>query len=165
MAIQVPKAVSRDCCFEEMNRLLKLLRIRFFVTSCLAFTCPGLSYAIEEGISNAVVNFTGEKQLREISIALTVPNPAWTLSIREVWIVGDELWVISRLTRVSDMAAQVITTVSDKITIMTPNLPIKHYVVGKTWNWGGQGGHVFIESRDVLKDDLRSGERIYKKSD
>jgi len=37
------------------------------------------------------------------------------------------------------MGAQVISTVEDALVLDAPDLPVKVFVLGKTWNWQNQG--------------------------
>jgi len=70
--------------------------------------------------------------------------------------------VISRLSQSEKIAAQVITAVADSAEI--PNdldLPIRHYIVGKTWNWGDTSNYTFIDSMDAFGTALEESELIY----
>lgn len=73
---------------------------------------------------------------REITVKLTVPDAAWTIAIDEVHKVGNELRVIDIVSRNTDMmAAQVISTVQASLQLVAPDLPVKYFVIGKTWDW------------------------------
>jgi heat shock protein HslJ len=100
---------------------------------------------------------------KEITVELQTPDPTWSIQINEVCKVGNELWVVSHLSQNSDMVgAQVISTVKDSIELVAPDLPIKHFVTGKTWNWDNGEGYVFISSRKDIEQDLNDGRVLYK---
>lgn len=99
---------------------------------------------------------------REISVALEVPDAGWSIGIEGVYRVGDELWAVSRLTRSGGMAAQVISTVQDSARVRAPaGLPVRHFVIGKTWNWENDVPYTFIESREEITQELRGAEKLY----
>jgi len=100
---------------------------------------------------------------REISVALTVPDPSWTISIEEVWQVGDELWVLAAVMRDPEvMAAQVISTVQVSIKTAAPDLPMKYFITGKTWSWDNEEQFTFLKDREKLEEALGSGRLIYR---
>ncbi|MGE9295578.1 MAG: hypothetical protein ACQKBV_04750, partial [Puniceicoccales bacterium] len=101
---------------------------------------------------------------RTISVNLQVPSPAWSVKIESVWTVGDETWVISRLSNSGDPAAQVITEVSDSVTVTTPKLSPVYYVLGKTFGGISEGPVKFIDSLDEIQTGLDSGEQIWPKN-
>jgi hypothetical protein len=101
---------------------------------------------------------------REITVTLTVPDSAWAISIEEVHEVKNEIWVISNVSRDPDvMGAQVISVVRDAVIMVAPDLPVKHFVIGKTWNWKNEEAYTFIENRNNLDSELISGKRLYKR--
>ncbi|WP_031484401.1 hypothetical protein [Maridesulfovibrio frigidus] len=100
---------------------------------------------------------------KEITVELQVPDTTWTIQITEVTEVGNELWVVSHLSQASDMmGAQVISTVKDSIELVAPDLPIKQFVTGKTWNWDNGKGYIFISSIKDIEQKLGTGRIIYK---
>jgi hypothetical protein len=100
---------------------------------------------------------------REITAALTVPDPSWRISIEEVWQVGDELWVLAAVSRDPDvMAAQVISTVQVSIKTAAPDLPIKYFITGKTWSWDNEEQFTFLKGREDLEEALGSGRLIFR---
>ena len=143
------------------------MALPFFYSYCmlLSLACCTTLYAI--GTKNDEFNFehSREKNMREISIKITVPDPAWSVSIREVYIVDKELWVISELIREPVMAGQIITTTTDKVTLKAPLLPIKHYVLGKTWKWKNEENIVFPNSRKIIDQHLLKAKKIFEKRD
>lgn len=97
-----------------------------------------------------------------VAIEMTVPDPAWTLTIQEVYAASDRLLVISELERDPDvMAAQVITQVRDEVEIEAPDLPAEHYILGKTFRWSEES-HNFIDDRKELKDELSDARLVFR---
>ncbi len=101
---------------------------------------------------------------KDVTVRLAVPDTTWTVVIEEVHKIGNELWVIASVAQDPDMmGAQVITTVEDSLTLAAPDLPVKFFVIGKTWNWENEESYNFIESLDKIEEELKSGKLLYKK--
>ena len=109
------------------------MALPFFYSYCmlLSLVCSTTMYAI--GTRNDALKFehSREMKMREISIKITVPDPAWSVSIKEIYIVDKELWVISELVHAPVMAAQIITTATDKVTVKAPLASYKTLCVRK----------------------------------
>ena len=102
----------------------------------------------------------GEK---EIMLELTVPDSSWTIAIDEVHRVGNELWVVSIVSRNPEVAgAQVISTVRDSLKLAAPDLPIKNFIIGKAWNWENPEPYIFITDLQQIGKELESGRLLYK---
>ena len=100
---------------------------------------------------------------KEITVELTVPDSAWAVSITEVHKVGNELWVISTVSRDPDaMGAQVISTVQDSLKLAVPDLPVKIYIIGKAWAWENTEPYTFIKDLKQIEKELKSGKLLYK---
>jgi hypothetical protein len=100
---------------------------------------------------------------RTISVEVTVPDPAWQVTIREIYVKGDRLLVVSELRRDPEaMAAQVISKASDSVRIPAPNLPTDHYILGRTFRWA-QEPHHFIQNPAELVKVLQSATKIYQR--
>jgi hypothetical protein len=100
-----------------------------------------------------------------ITIELTVPDAAWTIAIEEVYKVKNEIWVISRISRDPDvMGAQVISKVRDAVEI-APDLPVKHFIIGKAWGWKNEEPYSFIKDLKEIEKELKAGSRLYKRSE
>jgi zinc protease len=120
-------------------------------------TWIGLAVALAVGTGIALA------KERTIEVTVTVPDAAWRLSIEEVYQVKDELWVISRVSRDPDaMGAQVITTLTASVKVEAAALPVKHFVLGKTWNWAEED-HTFIGDMKEIAKSLRDAKALYKK--
>jgi hypothetical protein len=100
---------------------------------------------------------------KEITVKLTVPDAAWAIAIDEVHRVGNELWIISTVSRKPDlMGAQVISTVQASLKLAVPDLPMRYFIVGKTWNWKNEEPYAFIENLEQIEKALKSGKLLYR---
>jgi zinc protease len=100
---------------------------------------------------------------KEITVKLTVPDATWSIAIDAVYEVGDELWVVSIVSHNPDMAGvQMISTVQASLTIAAPDLPVKNFIVGKTWNWKNEEPYTFIEGLKQIHDEIQSGKLLYQ---
>ena len=103
-----------------------------------------------------------EAEPSEIMITVTVPDSAWQLEVLEVHQTDKEIIVISEVSRDPNVfGAQVITTLSQKLNLIIPDLPVKHYVLGKTWGWENQDkGVQFIKERKELDEMLKGAKKL-----
>ena len=98
---------------------------------------------------------------RDIWIDVTVPDAGWEVNIEKVYRTGSGLCVVSRLTSGDQPSAMVISTASDTVKVQAPPLPVKHFVLGKTWSWENDEPYVFLESEQELPAELQSADRLY----
>ncbi len=99
---------------------------------------------------------------KEIMVNLTVPDTAWQIAIDEVYIVKNELWVISTVSQNQDkMGAQVISNIQASVKLAAPELPVKHFVLGKSWNWKNDEPYIIIKDIKQIEKDLKSGKLIH----
>lgn len=89
-----------------------------------------------------------------MTLTLAVPTAGWSLEPVAAYQLPAELWIIHQLRAPEGMAAQVISEVSDTVSLPASALPIKHFVLGKTWNWDSNPEVRFIDSLDSLKPKL-----------
>ena len=102
---------------------------------------------------------------KEITVKLTVPDSAWTLTIDEIYKGKGEIWVISRLARAPGvMGLQVISMRQDTVKVSAPDLPVKHFVIGKTWNWKNKEPYIFIKNLKQIEKNLKLSKLLYKKA-
>lgn len=95
---------------------------------------------------------------RPVTIELTVPDPAWKVTIERVYQADERLLAVARVERDPEvMAAQVISKASDTVRVRAPDLPVEHYVIGKTWNWAEEDYH-FVTEAEV--DKATKGARL-----
>lgn len=101
--------------------------------------------------------------LNEISVSVIVPDSAWNVRIQEVYVAGDELWVLSKVSRSQRaVGAQVISTISDAVPLSVPKLKLKHFIVGKTWDWDSEDPHTFLQKPEDFFNMLPgSAQRAY----
>lgn len=102
---------------------------------------------------------------RTLSVEVTVPDPAWKVTIEEVYLSDDRILVVSRLARDPEvMAPQVISKATDSVRISAPNLPVEHYIIGRTFRWA-QEPHHFIDDQARMKEIVEGkfAERIYRR--
>lgn len=112
------------------------------------------------GVSVAMTAFG--KSERMIQVQLMVPDAAWTIAIEEVRQVNDEIWVLSKLTRAQGMmGAQVISQKKAELKLETPDLPVKHLILGKTWKWTNREPYTFLKDSVELEKPFRTGTLLY----
>lgn len=104
-------------------------------------------------------------EVKGVEVAVTVPDSAWKLEILEVHASDREIIVVSQVSRAEDaIGLQAITTLKKKLEIHVPNLPVKHYVMGKAWGWENQDkGVVYIKDRSELEGRLKKSKQLYPK--
>ncbi|NBB78413.1 MAG: hypothetical protein GVY36_03060 [Verrucomicrobia bacterium] len=98
-----------------------------------------------------------------VQIRMDVPDPSWSLAIANVYLTDNRIIAVSQLSQQPGVAAQVISTVSDSVKIEGDyaTLPVEHYVIGKTWNWGDTDAFTPIQSADELSDRLQDATILY----
>jgi zinc protease len=112
---------------------------------------------------------TGEpvttQEQQSLSIRLDTPDAGWSIDIEQIYRTSESLIVIAQLQHSGDIAASVISTVSDSVSIPKTDdtLTTRHYILGKTWDWGATPNYTFIESMDDFGNALDNAELIYEK--
>ncbi len=105
------------------------------------------------------------KANREISIRVDTPDAGWSVKIKNIYLKDDTIIVDARLTRTADMAAQVITTVSDSAMVdVSADAKVLYYVSGKTWDWGSIAKTTFFDDEAKLMKALKGAELIHTPS-
>jgi hypothetical protein len=101
-------------------------------------------------------------KVREITVSLQAPDTSWSLHIRGMFQVKEELWVVAELAKEPDiMAAMMITTVSDTVSLKLPDLPVNVFVIGKTWNWDNDEEITFIDGWKEINPTIKEAQRLY----
>jgi zinc protease len=102
---------------------------------------------------------------QDISIRLDTPDAGWSIEIDKVYRTSESIVVLSQLQHSGDIAAAVISTVSDNISIPSTDqaLPVRHYILGKKWDWGISPDYTFIDSIDAFGAALDRAELLYEK--
>ncbi len=101
------------------------------MTRC-AVCCVSAAISFVEFYS---VAFAAEGQ--KINVGFQVPASNYQVKIQEVHQVGDEVWVVSKVTGGGGFGLQVISQAGDEITLKEEvDGMVIHKVLGKSWNWG-----------------------------
>lgn len=125
-------------------------------TICAALLVMGL----------AGVLAAAEEKEQTITVTVKVPDGAWKLEISEVYVTSNEVIVVSQLSRPEDMMGiQVISEASHSIKVKLPALPVKHYIVGKTWGWKNDEGCEFVKERKEIDAKVKGAKKIEVKTD
>jgi len=104
-----------------------------------------------------------ERQERTITAEVQVPSTGYDLNIRDVYVVNDELWVVSRLEEVDPAAPQSTTRAADYIVINAPDMPVRHYIVGDRPSGVFNEQYAFIGDRDQILPQLEAGRQLYER--
>lgn len=123
---------------------------------------PAQLKRVVAGTLRRVDSPNNSSHMSTISVRLDAPHPGWNIQIEKIYRSGKNLVVISRLSQGEQAAIQVITAVADSVKIPNDlNLPVRHYVIGKTWTWGDTGNYTFIDSMDAFGTALDEAELIF----
>ncbi|MEM9346103.1 MAG: hypothetical protein AAGB26_05760 [Planctomycetota bacterium] len=102
-----------------------------------------------------------QPQRRDIEVMCDAPTPNFAIKIKSVWLVGEELWVVSQIRergkpdRRRIQGEDVSKWIKDVATI-TGHLDkrAKFFIIGKTWDgWKGTGS-TFITNQLKLLDQM-----------
>ena len=120
---------------------------------------------VAAGTITETVPLDGESKGQVIRVNVDAPDVGWRIEIVDVYRKNDELLVISQLARDSSPSMHEISTISDAISLTSLTAPLKekHYIIGKTWDWGESKEQTFIKTLDQIDVDLRSLEKIFSK--
>lgn len=100
-----------------------------------------------------------------ITVRLDAPDAGWRVQIESIHRTSENIVVYSQLSRDPDnMSAQVISTVADtvKIDLSHSDLPVRHYITGKTWDWGDTGEYTFIDSPEINRPVLQTSDLLFE---
>ena len=100
-----------------------------------------------------------------ITVRLDAPDAGWRVQIESIHRTSENIVVYSQLSRDPDnMSAQVISTVADtvKIDLSHSDLPVRHYITGKTWDWGDTGEYTFIDSPETISPILETSDLLFE---
>ncbi|MEN8791748.1 MAG: hypothetical protein ABF324_06135, partial [Lentimonas sp.] len=128
---------------------------------------PAQTIQVAAGSMNEPKNTISEPIANKetIQVRIDTPDAGWSISIDAIYQTSESIVVISKLKHSEGPAAQVITTVADTVHIPTSEteLPIRHYILGKTWDWGATPDYTFIESMDAFGTALDGAKSLLKK--
>jgi len=101
----------------------------------------------------------GRTAKRTIRIKLDAPDSGWSVRILQAKKVGKELWVLSALQHGGDIATMAITPVEDAAVVeASEDLPVRHFVLNKTWDWKNKEDITFIRGVPDLGRNWALGE-------
>ena len=147
-------------CF--VAKLLKCRFARYSIALLVTTACTPVQKPTppSASLSRHMVNEADHSS--SFTLSFDVPTPGWKLSPVFAYQVGDEIWCIHQLTPSDGMVAQVISKLEGSITLFfpTPNPDptptIRHYILGKTWNWNSDPKLFFLKSIDDIADRLKT---------
>ncbi len=103
-------------------------------------------------------------QAREstVSVQLTVPDGGWKIRIDRVYQTPTHLLAVSKLERNPSLAIQVISQAKDSVKVKAPKLPVRHFVLGKTWNWPNQEPYSFLSDPEELTKPIAGAKLVFQ---
>ncbi len=151
---EYPKKV-RSVTHEQVNHVIRKYFDPEQVTSVVAGS-----------LAEAPTTATNQNQKNtNITVRLDTPDAGWHIEISKIYQTNENIVIISQLQHSKEISASVISTVSDSVQIpeIGTELPIQHYIIGKTWDWGDSSEYNFVKSMDVLGTMLDNAQLIYTK--
>ena len=99
-----------------------------------------------------------------VSVQLGVPDGGWKIRIVQVYQTSTHLLAVSKLERSPGPAIQVISQVKDSVKVKAPELPVRHYVLGKTWTWsnGKPESYAFLSDPKELPKKVAGAKLIFQ---
>lgn len=99
---------------------------------------------------------------RERTITAEVEAPAgYNLEIQDVYVVNNELWVVSGLKEENSNAPKTTVRVSDRIVINAPDIPVRQYIIGDRPSGSFNEQNTFISNREQIASQLANGKQLY----
>ena len=113
------------------------------------------------------VDFPGEESTEErkrqtVTVRLDVPAQSYDVAIEEVYLVDEEIWVLSALERSGTAGVASEKRASDTVVINAPEVEVKHYIIGQEVD--ADEGYNFIDSKNEIAEQLQSGALLYQAS-
>jgi zinc protease len=103
-------------------------------------------------------SFAEEKLLESIAVSCDAPATNYGIEIQAVWLVKDEIYVISHINKKGDIGGAAITNIKHQVKIKgVKSQKVKHYIAGKTWNWWEGDPAEFIKSTDEMYQQAKEG--------
>lgn len=129
--------------------------------------CACISMADAAPVSNRTGNFDRPQApavvQKTITVEVLTPDGAWEVKIEEIREVRSELWVFATVNRPDDaIGAMMISAAMDRVEGRFPDLPVKTFVVGKTWTWANKEPVQWVSKNDALAK-RRQGKRIWRR--
>ena len=103
-------------------------------------------------------------QAREstVSVQLTVPDGGWKIRIARVYQTPTHLLAVSKLERQRGPAIQVISQAKDSVKVKAPKLPVRHFVLGKAWNWPSKEPFTFLSDPKELPKHIGGAKLVFQ---
>jgi hypothetical protein len=120
------------------------------IFTILAFAC--LSFA----------GYSVHAQESAVSVQVTVPDGGWKIRIVKVYQTSTHLLAVSELERSQGLAIQVISQVKDSVKIKATKLPVRHFVLGKTWNWTNKEPYAFLSDPKELSKKVAGAKLVFQ---
>ena len=97
-----------------------------------------------------------------VSVQLTVPDGGWKIRIDRVYQTPTHLLAVSKLERNPGLAIQVISQAKDSVKVKAQKLPVRHFVLGKTWNWPNQEPVTFLSDPKELPKPIAGAKLVFQ---
>ena len=97
-----------------------------------------------------------------VSVQLTVPDGGWKIRIVRVYQTPTHLLAVSKLERSPGPAIQVISQAKDSVKARAPKLPVRHLILGKTWNWANKEPYSFLSDPKELSKPIAGAKLVYQ---
>ena len=97
-----------------------------------------------------------------VSVQLTVPDGGWKIRIVQVYQTPTHLLAVSKLERGAGPAIQVISKVEDSVKVPAPELPVRHYILGKTWKWSNKEARTVFPSPKELSKRVAGAKLVFQ---
>ena len=113
----------------------------------------------------ACLSFAGNwvhAQESTVSVQLGVPDGGWKIRIVQVYQTSTHLLAVSKLERSPGLAIQVISQAKDSVKLSAPKLPVRHYILGKTWNWPNKEPFTFFSDPKELSKSIAGAKLVFQ---
>jgi hypothetical protein len=97
-----------------------------------------------------------------VSVQLTVPDGGWKIRIDQVYQTSTHLLAVSKLERSPGLAIQVISQAKASVKIKAPKLPVRHFVLGKTWNWTNKVPYSFLSDPKEITKEVAGAKLVFQ---
>lgn len=104
-----------------------------------------------------------QKVRQQIMASVKTPNPGYELTIQKVYMIDDEITVISKLTEGNVQRAEGQGVAHDAIVINAPEADINHYVISTVEGLEGnnEDDYEFVRNAKSLEKEMDEGSIIY----
>ena len=102
-----------------------------------------------------------ERTERTLTVEAEVPSSGYNLEIQDVYVVNNELWVVSQLEEENPNAPQATVRASDRVAINAPDMAVRHYIIGERPTGTFNEQYTFIGNREQIASQVESGRQIY----